>query len=401
SYPFKGVVKIPNKYKGYQIISDDKISLATQQVNKDLVCFVDLDPFSFKTFSKGQKEKSKTVNHSSLVLENNYVKYEFHKNGTLKSAYDKKLKLNFLRSNGNVLSLYEDRPLNWDAWDIDFYYKDSLLETSTVSKIEKVKVGVVNSSLNISYTIGNSTIKQHISLSNHSKRLDFNTSVDWKEKHKMLRVHFPTTITNEQATFDIQYGHVKRNTHKNTSWDRAKFEVVGHKYADLSNNDFGVALMNDCKYGYSIFDNTLDLNLLRSPNNPDADADIGYHEFVYSFYPHNKDLIRSNVIEESTLLNHSPLIFEGYKNLSPSSPITFKGKGIEITAYKKSEYKNEIIIRTVETLGRNSEGNIYLDGQITQTNLLEQKNISKPKRINGRYQLKLKPFEIKTFKIKI
>ena len=401
SYHFKGVVKIPYKYKGYQIISDDKISLATQEINKDLVCFVDLAPFSFKTFSKGQKEKSKTVNHSSLVLENNYVKYEFHKDGTLKSAYDKKLKLNFLKSNGNVLSLYEDRPLNWDAWDIDFYYKDSLLETSIVSKIEKVKVGVVNSSLNISYTIGNSTIKQHISLSNHSKRLDFNTSVDWKEKHKMLRVHFPTTITNEQATFDIQYGHVKRNTHKNTSWDRAKFEVVGHKYADLSNNDYGVALMNDCKYGYSIFDNTIDLNLLRSPNNPDADADIGYHEFVYSFYPHNKDLIRSNVIEESTLLNHSPIVFEGYKNLLPSSTITYKGKGIEITAFKKSEYKNEIIIRTVETLGRNSEGNIYLDGQITETNLLEQKNISKSKRVNEKYRLKLKPFEIKTFKIKI
>ena len=401
SYPFKGVVKIPYKYKGYQIISDDKISLATQQVNKDIVCFVDLEPFSFKTFSKGQKEKSKTVNHSSLVLENNYVKYEFHKDGTLKSAYDKELKLNFLGSNGNVLSLYEDRPLNWDAWDIDFYYKDSLLETSKVERIEKVRAGVVNSSLNISYTIGNSTIKQHISLSNHSKRLDFNTSVDWKEKHKMLRVHFPTTITNEQATFDIQYGHVKRNTHKNTSWDKAKFEVVGHKYADLSNNDYGVALMNDCKYGYSIFDNTIDLNLLRSPNNPDADADIGYHEFVYSFYPHNKDLIRSNVIEESTLLNHSPIVFEGYKNLSTSSTITYKGKGIEITAFKKSEYKNEIIIRTVETLGRNSEGNIYLDGEITETNLLEQKNINKPKRIKEKYFLKLKPFEIKTFKIKI
>ncbi|MBT4926918.1 alpha-mannosidase [bacterium] len=400
SYHFKGVVKIPHKYKGYQIISDDKISLATQQVNKDLVCFVDLEPFSFKTFSKGQKEKSKTVNHSSLVLENNYVKYEFYKDGTLKSAYDKELKLNFLGSNGNVLSLYEDRPLNWDAWDIDFYYKDSLLETSKVERIEKVRAGVVNSSLNISYTIGNSTIKQHISLSNHSKRLDFNTSVDWKEKHKMLRVHFPTTITNEQATFDIQYGHVKRNTHKNTSWDKAKFEVVGHKYADLSNNDYGVALMNDCKYGYSIFDNTIDLNLLRSPNNPDADADIGYHEFVYSFYPHNKDLIRSNVIEESTLLNHSPIIFEGYKNLSTSSTITYKGKGIEITAFKKSEYKNEIIIRTVETLGRNSEGNIYLDGEITETNLLEQKNINKPKRIKEKYFLKLKPFEIKTYKIK-
>ena len=400
SYHFKGVIKIPYQYKGYQIISDDKISLPTQQVNNYLVCFVELKPFSFKTFSKGQKEKSKIVNHSNLILENNYVKYEFHKDGTLKSAFDKELKLNLLKSNGNVLSLYEDRPLNWDAWDIDFYYKDSLLETSTVTKIEKVKAGVVNSSLNISYTIGSSLIKQHVTLSNHSKRLDFNTSVDWKEKHKMLRVHFPTTITSEQATFDIQYGHVRRNTHKNTSWDRAKFEVVGHKYADLSNNDYGVALMNDCKYGYSIFDNTIDLNLLRSPNNPDADADIGYHEFVYSFYPHNKDLIRSNVIEESTLLNHAPLVFEGYKNLTTSSLIDYEGKGIEITAFKKSEHKNEIIIRAVETLGRNSIGTIYFNGYIIETNLLEKKDINKDKRVKEKYRLKLKPFEIKTYKIK-
>ena len=401
SYHFRGVVKIPKNYKGYQIISDDGANLPTQQVNNDVVCFIELGPFSFKTFAKGQKEKNKTVYKPDLILENSYVKYEFYDDGSLKSAYDKELKLNFLKSNGNILSLYEDRPLNWDAWDIDFYYKDSLLETSLVTKIEKVKVGVVNSSLNISYKIGNSSIKQHITLSNHSKRLDFKTSVDWKEKHKMLRVHFPTTITSEQATFDIQYGHVKRNTHKNTSWDRAKFEVVGHKYADLSNNDYGVALMNDCKYGYSIFDNTIDLNLLRSPNNPDADADIGYHEFIYSFYPHDKDLIRSNVIKESTLLNHPPLIFEGYKNLSTSSALTYEGKGIEITAFKKSEYKNEIIIRTVETLGRNSEGDIFLNGEITETNLLEQKNISNVKKVKEKYTLKLKPFEIKTFKVKV
>ena len=401
SYNFRGVVKIPKNCKGFQIISDDGVFLPTQQVNNDIVCFIELEPFSFKTFSRGQKEKNKILSKSDLVLENKYVKYEFHKDGSLKHAYDKELKLNFLKSNGNILSLYEDRPLNWDAWDIDFYYKDSLLETSSVTKIDKVTVGIVNSSLNISYKIGNSKVKQHITLSNHSKRLDFKTSVDWKEKHKMLRVHFPTTISAEQATFDIQYGHVKRNTHKNTSWDRAKFEVVGHKYADLSNNDYGVALMNDCKYGYSIFDNTIDLNLLRSPNNPDADADIGYHEFIYSFYPHIKDLIRSDVIEESILLNHSPLIFDGYKNLSTSSSIKFQAKGIEITAFKKSEYKKEIIIRTVETLGRNSEGNIYLNGEITETNLLEQKNISQPKKVKEKYHLKLKPFEIKTFKVEV
>ena len=281
------------------------------------------------------------------------------------------------------MSLYEDRPLNWDAWDIDFYYRDSLLETAKIEKINKVQNGPVLSLLEIHYNIGNSSIKQIITLSNRSKRLDFDTIVNWHEKHKMLRVHFPTNIVSEQASFDIQYGYVKRNTHKNTSWDRAKFEVVGHKYADLSDNDYGIAILNDCKYGYTIFDKTVDLNLLRSPNNPDPDADLGEHSFTYSFYPHEHDLIRSNVIEEATRLNQPPLLFDHLKNIETKSPINFEGDGIEISAIKKSEENNEIIIRAVETLGKTSKGKIYFNGKITETNLMERRNLKPGLRIKN------------------
>ena len=228
--------------------------------------------------------------------------------------------------------------------------------------------------------------------------MDFDTYVEWKEKHKMLRVHFPTNIRSEQASFDIQYGYVKRNTHKNTSWDRAKFEVVGHKYADLSNNDNGIAILNDCKYGYSVLDNVIDLNLLRSPNNPDADADLGEHSFIYSFYPHQNDLIRSDVIQESTILNHPPLLFNGVKNNNSKSLINFDGKGIEITAIKKSEQSNEIIFRAVETLGKTSKGKIYFNGKVAETNLMERRNLKPAKNVNGSLAIELKPFEIKTFR---
>ena len=400
SYNFHGLVIIPNDYKGFTITSNQGDTYHTQVLNGQIVVSVKLKPFSFTTFTKGEKIKEKLESDSGLILENHMIRYEFNINGTLKVAYDKEQKLNLLKNSGNVLSLYEDRPLNWDAWDIDFYYKDSILETATVKNIGKVVNGNVCSALNISYVIGNSKIDQKITLANDSKRLDFNTYVDWSEKHKMLRVHFPTIVKSEQASYDIQYGYVKRNTHKNTSWDRAKFEVVGHKYADLSNNDYGVAIMNDCKYGYSILDNTIDLNLLRSPNNPDADADLGRHSFVYSFYPHKEDLIRSNVIEESSLLNHTPILFDGYENLSTESLVNFIGKGIEISAIKKSEFKNELIIRAVETLGRNSEGDIQCMGDLVETNLMEQKNIGTKKNIKGSYKIRLKPFEIKTFRIK-
>ena len=400
SYNFHGIVIIPNDYKGFTITSNHGDTYYTQVLNGQVVVNVKLKPFSFTTFIKGEKIKEKLESDSGLILENHMIKYEFNNNGTLKVAYDKEQKLNLLKNNGNVLSLYEDRPLNWDAWDIDFYYKDSLLETATVKNIDEVVNGNVCSALNISYVIGNSKIDQKITLANDSKRLDFNTSVDWSEKHKMLRVHFPTIVKSEQASYDIQYGYVRRNTHNNTSWDRAKFEVVGHKYADLSNNDYGVALMNDCKYGYSILDNTIDLNLLRSPNNPDADADLGRHNFIYSFYPHKEDLIRSNVIEESSLLNHTPILFDGYENLSTESPVNFIGKGIEISTMKKNEFNNELIIRAVETLGRNSECDIQFSGSLMETNLMEQKNIGTRKNVNGSFKIRLKPFEIKTFRIK-
>ena len=400
SYHFEGIVVIPNNYEGFTVTSNEGDTYLTQESDGQIIINVSLKPLSFTTFVKAEKVKDVRSIQSELILENHLVKYEFNNNGTLKVAYDKELNLNLIKNSGNVISLYEDRPLNWDAWDIDFYYKDSLIDTATVKNITKVVNGNVCSILNISYLIGNSKINQKITLGNDSKRLDFDTYVDWSEKHKMLRVHFPTSIKSEQASYDIQYGYVKRNTHKNTSWDRAKFEVVGHKYADLSNNDYGVALMNDCKYGYAILDNTIDLNLLRSPNNPDADADLGKHNFVYSFYPHKGDLIRSNVIKESTLLNHAPLLFDEYENISSKSPIDFIGEGIEIAAIKKSEFKNEFIIRAVETLGRYSKGDILFRGDLIETNLMEQKNIGVKKNVEGSFKIKLKPFEIKTFRLK-
>ena len=130
--------------------------------------------------------------------------------------------------------------------------------------------------------------------------------------------------------------------------------MVGHKYADLSNNDFGVALMNDCKYGYMVHDNILDLNLLRSPNNPDPDADMGDHSFTYSFFPHRNDLVNSDVMHESACLNQPPLIFKSVKS-KIKVPLHLEGEGIELTVLKKAEKTNQLVIRIVEKLGRETQ----------------------------------------------
>ena len=214
----------------------------------------------------------------------------------------------------------------------------------------------------------------------------------------MLRVHFPVEIMSDQASFDIQYGYVKRNSHRNTSWDKAKFEVVGHKYADLSDHDYGVALLNDCKYGYMVHDNLLDLNLLRSPSNPDPDADIGEHSFTFSLLPHKKDLIRSTVIKESTCLNQEPLMFQGVSS-NVRIPVNVSGNGIELSVLKKSEKEDCWIVRVSETNGRNSKGTLTLSGLITECNLIEWDDIGESVNVNNDFDLDLAPFEIKTFKI--
>ena len=299
---------------------------------------------------------------------------------------------------GNVLSLYEDRPNNWDAWDIDFFYREALIETAEMTHASSRSKGSVLQQLKFEFKIGNSSIQQLVSLNPLSKRLDFLTNVDWHENHKMLRVHFPVSVRAEQASFDIQYGYVKRNTHRNTSWDKAKFEVVGHKYADLSDHDNGVALLNDCKYGYMVHDNLLDLNLLRSPTNPDPDADKGSHSFTYSLFPHKDSLIHSDVINEASCLNQEPILFDGVSGMV-KIPVKLNGQGLELSVLKKAEKEDAWIIRIIETHGRVSSGSVELSGEIAECDLMEWKELSKREMVSEPFKIKLNPFEIKTFKL--
>ena len=399
SYPWTGTIDIPENFKKYEILDQHGKKVDTQLKENHLIGLVNLPPLSFTTFKKGEVlEKVLDVN-KNLVLENNLVRYEFDDSGRLKSCFDKESNQEFVDGFGNILSLYEDIPNNWDAWDIDFFYREALIETASIIDIIPGVKGEFYQDIKFMFKIGNSRIKQKISLNSFSKRLDFNTKVDWNEKHKMLRVYFPVNIRSDQASFDIQYGYVKRNTHRNTSWDKAKFEVVGHKYADLSDYDNGVALMNDCKYGYMIHDNIIDLNLLRSPNNPDPDADKGDHNFTYSFFPHKNDLINSEVISEASCLNQYPLLFNGVKSLN-KIPLFLESGGLELSVLKKAEKKGCLVFRIVEKLGCNTKGFLYGSGQIIECDLIEWNQIGEKIEIKEKLELNFKPFEIRTFFLK-
>ena len=216
----------------------------------------------------------------------------------------------------------------------------------------------------------------------------------------MLRTAFPIRVQTDSATCDIQYCHLQRSTHRNTTWDMARFEVAAQKYVDLSDQQRGVALLNDCKYGHKLHDNIIDLHLLRSPTQPDPDADLGAHQFCYVLYPHNNSFQESDVIEQAQQLNQAPLFIHG-KPISPlQAPVMVESADVGLEVLKKAEKDNCLVLRVVERRGRKSEATLRLTDsklQIKTTDLMEWNDSNDA--IGGKLKLTLKPFEIKTFKL--
>lgn len=395
SYPYTASIPLPSGWNG--AVRADGVPVAVQSENGLTVMRTRIEPNSTAVITKAANAKA-AAEKNDLILENDLIRYRFSKEGQLIEAFDKEAGRAVLRTDekANVFALYEDHPNNWDAWDIDHDYDEGLLETATCVSASAVMHGDARSSVRFSFTVSASTIEQTVSLDADSKRLTFATNVQWDEAHRMLRVAFPVAVRSDEAAFDIQYGYAKRPTHTNTSLDYAKFEVVGHRYADLSDNDYGVALLNDCKYGYKVRGNVIDLNILRSPRDPDPDADIGTHTFTYALLPHTGTLTGSTVMAEAEQLNIAPLMLTG--KMKAAVPISVSGSGISMTVVKKAEKEECIIIRLVETLGKNSSGSIRLKGSIVETNLMEWEN-GKKETVNGDHAVSLAPFEIRTYKV--
>ncbi|MBR4125582.1 MAG: alpha-mannosidase, partial [Victivallales bacterium] len=365
---------------------------------------IPLESGEWKTVRRscGQQQIVPTRSDGELILENRLVRYAFSENGRLLSAVWLADGRELLKAPGNALSLYADWPAEYDAWDVENYAMDEFIEGASIVAAAVRECGPVRSVLHFRLKIGESTITQEVSLATDSASLEFHTVVDWCETRKMLRVAFPTTIQSEEASFDIQYGFIRRPTHTNTSWDTAKFECCGQRYADLSCADWGVALMNDCKYGYRVREGVLDLNLLRSPKFPDYTADQGRQEFTYALLPHDGTLPESGVYAAAAQLNRSPCCFSGYAGIV-EVPVRVEGDGLSLEVLKRAEQSDALILRIVETRGRKSKGKLRLasdDTTVMRTNLIEWTDEGEVQAMpDGTFPLVLKPFEILTLKL--
>ncbi|OMJ19367.1 Alpha-mannosidase [Smittium culicis] len=242
----------------------------------------------------------------NFILENAYTKATFNKIGQLVSLVDHTSGREFIHEGqtGNNFVMYQDVPLFWDAWDVEIYYLEKPNPVLDIT-VEIFDNGPLVSSILIKAKISElSTLQQWVSLKATSSVVEFETEVEWRESHKMLKVEFSWAIKSDKASYETQYGYISRPNHKNTSWDIAKFEVCGHKFADLSEYGAGVTLLNDSKYGFSCIGNLMAMSLLRAPKSPDEVCDMGFHSFRYGVYAHNSSFPDHNVVRKGYEFNN-------------------------------------------------------------------------------------------------
>ena len=253
---------------------------------------------------------------------------------------------------GNMLQVFEDKPKMYDAWDIDLYYQEKMQVIRDLRSTRLLECGPLAAVLEFTWSYMDSTIIQKVKVYAGSARIDFETVADWHEQHQLLKAAFPVAVRATEATYDIQFGNVKRPTHWNTSWDYARFESVGHQWADLSERGYGVSLLNDCKYGYDIKDHTLRLSLIKSATSPDRLADQGEHRFTYALLPHKGDWSAARTVQEAWALNNPLRAAAGaYAAGSGRSLITCDAPNIAIDAVKMAEDGSGCIVRLHEYTG--------------------------------------------------
>jgi len=349
-------------------------------------------------------------NRDGHTLENECVRLTWNDKGELVRIFDLRHGRDLLAAGaiGNLLCLYHDDPARHDAWEIEPYYRRTrrvIDERDGEAQLEFDGAGRYGAGLRLAWRFGASRIVQRVKLRAGSPRIDFETEVEWHEEHQFLRVLFPVNVHSGRATYDISYGVIERPTRANTSWDHARFEVCAHQWADLSEPGFGVALLNNGKYGYDARGNTLGLSLLRSSTMPDPVADRGHHAFTYSLLPHGGDFRTARVAQEAAALNQ-PLCFQRLEprtgTLPPaSSLLQCDTEGIRIEAFKRAEEGDEIVVRLVEGHGARGEAALtpgFAVKEAAWCDLLER--MIEPAEIaNGSIRFPFRPYEIKTLRL--
>lgn len=342
-----------------------------------------------------------------------HYKLEFNEQGEITRLFDKAAEREVLPegAKANELQFFHDRPLYWDAWDIDPKYEQHPAGAAELIERKVIVSGDTLDILRFEWRLNNSKITQDLVLYHQEKRIDFKTRVQWHEDHKLLKVAFPVDVLATKATYEIPFGALERSTHRNTSWEQAQYEVCSHRWADVSEGGYGVSLLNDCKYGYDIKDSVLRLSLLRAPKWPDATADQGEHEFTYSLLPHAGDWRAAEVVRRAAELN-SPAVAVaagasaaragGGLSSAGQALLQLDSRTVILDTVKQEERGTGTILRFYESTGSRDRVTLRLPASAKRAsivNLLEDELEPCSIGADGTITLSFKPFEIKSIKV--
>ena len=315
-------------------------------------------------------------------VETPFYVVDFADDGSMRSLYDKELSREWVDGAFNELCVYEDKPGVYDAWDILPNYKDRRVAVEVATPLHLAEKNDEVAVFETELKIGQSTWKRLIRLFRLSRGIEVENVVDWREKHRLAKAEFSCNVLAREALCDIGAGFIRRETHKNTSWQQARFEVCHHKWCDLAETDGGIALLNDCKYGVGFDENKISLSLLRATIRPDPTSDMGLHRFCYMILPHAGDAVSAH-INRIALEYNIPIV-----KADVSCQNTFPG--LFLQAMKLSEDGKMVVVRLTETEGH--RGTLRLPKKVRLLNMLEDEEGESDR-------IAYKPFEILTIGI--
>ncbi|MFE2373240.1 alpha-mannosidase [Streptomyces sp. NPDC059398] len=344
---------------------------------------------------------------SSTVLDNGLLRVTVDADGLLSSVRDLTADREVLApgSRGNLLQLHPDHPNQWDAWDIDRHYRRSRTDLTTADSVEVVAEGPLRAAVRVVRTSGDSRIAQELRLDAESPRLDVVTEVDWQESEKVLKAAFPLDVHAERSTAEIQFGHVHRATHTNTSWEAARFEICAHRWLRVAEPGYGVAVLNDSTYGHDVtraehrdgLGTTVRLTLLRAPHSPDPEADLGTHRFSYALHP-GADV--TDAVREGLALN-LPLRTADAPALAPL--VATDHPAVTVESVKLADDRSgDVVVRLYESAGGRADATVGLGfpvGRADLTDLLERP-LREVTTDGDACAVSLRPFQILTLRLR-
>lgn len=389
------VVFNPHSFEGRGIVKIDGVSAYVNAV----------PPKGYRRVEKSELVTENSVKIEGKTVETDRYTVKFNDFWQIESIFDKKAAREVLSGVGNEIRIYADYPDVYDAWEWQPYSRDKYKVLTDIENVCTVYDGA-RVGIKITRPYLSSKIEQTVWFTDGGDTIDFETVADWHEHHTMVKAAFPVDINSDKATYEIQFGTVERPTHTNTSWDKTKFEVCAQKYADLSEGGYGVAILNDCKYGHDIHDGVIQLSLFKSPTDPWPDADQGKIEFTYSLMPHAGTFAESDVQRAAYYLNYPMRAIAtsgAYSELPESfSLVSIDRNNVICETVKEADDTTDTVIRLYESKNMKCSATVKVGFPFKKcflTDLLEREIEELPTE-NGAVIVPFGGFEIKTLKFK-